>query len=90
MERELSEENMKCIICKDGELKPGITSDMFEKNGSTIVIKEVPADICDNCGETYVPDIIAEKIMIEVESAVMSGVIVDVRNFSQKNPVIYS
>ena len=81
---------MKCVICKHGDLKPGITTVMFEKDGSTIVIKEVPADICDNCGETYVPDSIAEKIMKEVESAVSSGIIIDVRNFSQKNSVTCS
>jgi YgiT-type zinc finger domain-containing protein len=39
---------MKCVICKHGELKPGITSVLFEKNGTTVVIKSVPADICDN------------------------------------------
>jgi YgiT-type zinc finger domain-containing protein len=41
---------MKCVICKHGELKSEITSLMY-KNNSTIVIKEVPVDMCDNCGE---------------------------------------
>lgn len=79
---------MKCIICRHGELKPGITSLMFEKDGSTIVIKEVPADICDNCGETYVPDNIAEKIMEQIDLAVKQGIIVDVRKFSAKTPTL--
>lgn len=86
----ISEETMKCIICRHGELKPGITSLMFEKDGSTIVMKEVPVDVCDNCGEAYVPDNIAEKIMEQIEFAVRQGIIVDVRNFSPKNPAICS
>ena len=73
---------MKCVICKHGELKPGITSVLFEKNGTTVVIKSVPVDMCDNCGETYIPDIIAEKIMVLVDSVEKQGIIVDVRNFS--------
>mgnify|MGYP000862233783 CR=1 FL=1 len=79
---------MKCIICKHGELKPGITSVLFEKNGVTIVIKSVPADICDNCGEPYVSDMIAEKIMAYVDSAEKQGIIVDIINFSSETSAI--
>ena len=77
---------MKCVICKHGELKPGITSVLFEKNGTTVVIKSVPVDMCDNCGETYVSDSIAEKIMALVESVEKQGIIVDIRNFSSETP----
>lgn len=78
---------MKCVICKHGELKPGITSVLFEKNGTTVVIKSVPVDMCDNCGETYVSNSIAEKIMALVESVEKQGIIVDIRNFSAETPV---
>ncbi len=75
---------MKCVICKHGELKPGVTSLLFEKNNSTIVIKGVPVDKCDNCGEIYVPDKTAEQIMSLLESVESQGIIVDVRNFSSE------
>jgi|ADurb_Total_1213_FD_contig_21_1358124_length_424_multi_2_in_0_out_0_1 YgiT-type zinc finger domain-containing protein len=75
---------MKCVICKHGELKPGVTSLLFEKNNSTIVIKGVPVDRCDNCGEIYVPDKTAEQIMSLLESVESQGIIVDVRNFSSE------
>lgn len=75
---------MKCVICKHGELKPGVTSLLFEKNNSTIVIKGVPVDKCDNCGEIYVPDKTAEQIMSLLESVEGQGIIVDVRNFSSE------
>jgi YgiT-type zinc finger domain-containing protein len=65
---------MKCVICRQGELKPGIISVLFEKNGTTIVIKSVPVNLCDNCGETYVSDIIAEKIMVLVASVEKQGI----------------
>jgi YgiT-type zinc finger domain-containing protein len=77
---------MKCVICKHGELKPGISSVLFEKKGTTVVIKSVPVDMCDNCGETYVSDVIAEKIMALVESVEKQGIIVDIRNFPAETP----
>lgn len=76
---------MRCVICNHGELKPGITSVLFEKDNSTIVIREVPVDICDTSGETYVPDKTAGQIMSLVESVESKKVIVDVRNFSSEN-----
>ncbi len=60
---------------------------MFEKKGSTIVIKSVPVDVCDNCGESYVPDKIVEKILELVEEVERQGIIVDIRNFSPETPV---
>ncbi|WP_371816498.1 hypothetical protein [Methanospirillum purgamenti] len=44
-------------------------------------MEEVPVDMCDNCGEIYVPDKIAEQIMFIVESAESEGIILDVQNF---------
>lgn len=81
---------MKCVICKHGELIPGITSLLFEKNNSTVVIKSVPVHVCDNCGESYVPDETAEKIMALVESVEKQGIIIDVRNFSSEVPAVCS
>jgi len=42
---------MKCVICKHGETVDGFTSIILEKNGATIVFQQVPALVCDNCGE---------------------------------------
>ena len=41
---------MTCVICKHGETKPGPTR-MAVERGPTVVV--VPAQVCDNCGETY-------------------------------------
>jgi YgiT-type zinc finger domain-containing protein len=49
---------MKCIICKNGETKPGNATVTLEREGTTLVIKGVPADVCANCGEEYVDETI--------------------------------
>ena len=43
---------MKCAICKNGETYPGTTTVTLTRGEATIVIKNVPAEVCDNCGES--------------------------------------
>ena len=73
---------MICTICKNGSISPGFTTLTFEKEKTTIVIKKVPADICDNCGEAYVSDEIARKIFHLVETEAKKGIEIEVLNFA--------
>ena len=53
---------MKCFICKNGETKKGITTVTLTKGETVIIVKNVPAEICDNCGEYYLSEDITKKI----------------------------
>jgi len=72
---------MKCMICKHGETNTGTTTVTLEKNGSTIVFKEVPAHICDNCGEKYMDDSVTKELLKKAREIVKSGVEVDIRKY---------
>ena len=72
---------MKCMICKHGETKLGTTTVTLEKDGSTIVFKEVPANICDNCGEKYIDDSVAKELLKKARDIVKNGVEVDIRKY---------
>jgi len=72
---------MKCVICKQGETKPGKASVTLERDGMTLVIKGVPANICANCGEEYVNEKITEELLKAAEEAVKAGVQVDIREY---------
>ena len=72
---------MKCVICKNGETKEGFTTVTLEKNGSTIVFKEVPAQICDNCGEKYIDSSITKELLKRARTIVKNGVEVDIRKY---------
>ncbi len=72
---------MKCVICKHGETKSGTTTVTLEKNYSTIVFKEVPAQICDNCGEKYIDEITTKKLLKKARDIVKNGVEVDIRKY---------
>ena len=44
---------MKCVICRNGETTPGFADKAFSYDGMTFVVKDVPAEICENCGEHF-------------------------------------
>lgn len=72
---------MKCVICKHGEMQPGVTTVTLSREKTTLVFKDVPAQICDNCGEEYVSEEITARLLAIAEEAAQSGVQVDVRDF---------
>lgn len=44
---------MKCVICKTGDCLPGITNFTHILKEKLVVVKNVKAAICNNCGEAY-------------------------------------
>ena len=72
---------MKCVICKHGETRDGDVSVTLERDGMTIVFKQVPAHICANCGEEYVNDQIASRLLKIAEESLSSGIMVDIRQY---------
>jgi YgiT-type zinc finger domain-containing protein len=64
---------MKCVICKHGETKPGLVTVTLERDESIIVLKKVPAEICDNCGEYYLSDVVTKQVLEKAESAINNG-----------------
>ncbi len=72
---------VKCVICKDGETKPGAASVTLERDGVTLVFKSVPAEVCENCGEEYVDAETTARLLQEAEQAARAGVTVEVRTY---------
>jgi YgiT-type zinc finger domain-containing protein len=70
------------MICKHGETKKATTTVTLEKGSSTIVFKEVPAHICDNCGEKYIDESTTKELLKKARSIVQNGVEVDIRKYT--------
>jgi YgiT-type zinc finger domain-containing protein len=51
----------RCRFCK-GKLRDGKTEFLAHAAGEVIVIKDVPAYVCDQCGEAYYTAEISRKI----------------------------
>ena len=45
---------MKCVLCKHGTTYTGSVNVTLKRDNCIIVLKDVPADIYENCGEYYI------------------------------------
>ena len=73
---------MKCVICKQGQTNSGFTTVTLERGRTTVVIKEVPAEICENCGEYYLSDVVTVKVHNLAEQAFQHGVEIEVLKYA--------
>ncbi len=72
---------MKCVICRNGDTLPGKATVTLEREGLILVVKGVPARVCENCGEEYVDEAEATRLLASADEAVRAGVKVDVRDY---------
>lgn len=73
---------MKCVICRQGRTNNGLTTVTLEKGQTTVIIKEVPAEICENCGEYYLNEDVTEKVQNMAEQAFQNGVEIEVLRYA--------
>jgi YgiT-type zinc finger domain-containing protein len=71
-----------CLLCKNGEIGPGETTVTLQRRQTTIILKGVPAEICDNCGEFYLSESVAQRVYAVAEAAVHSGAEVEILRFA--------
>ncbi|MEA2692232.1 MAG: hypothetical protein QOJ16_1619 [Acidobacteriota bacterium] len=64
---------MSCVVCKTCEPSPGLTTVSLQRGDTTVIIKGVPAEICQTCSEYYLADLIARDVLALAERAVQSG-----------------
>lgn len=72
---------MKCVICKQATTQAGTTTLTLERGGATFVIKNVPAQVCPNCGEAYVDEQAAAQVLNTAEQMARAGTQVDIRQY---------
>jgi YgiT-type zinc finger domain-containing protein len=73
---------MKCLICKQGETINSTTTVTLERGETTLVIKDVPAQVCANCGEAYFDADVTDAVLDMLNAAVYGGVQVEVRAYA--------
>ena len=73
---------MECAICRQGKTHVGTATVTLERGDSTIVIKDVPADVCQNCGEYYLSEETAARIEKMASKAAAAGVVLEVLRYA--------
>jgi YgiT-type zinc finger domain-containing protein len=65
---------MKCAICREGQTAPGQATVTLQRHESTIIFKDVPAQVCANCGEYYLSESISNQLLTRAEAAMKINV----------------
>lgn len=73
---------MKCVMCKHGETQPGKATVTLQRGESVIVVKDVPADVCRQCGEYYVDSATTARVLAMAEETVRRHAEVEILRYA--------
>jgi YgiT-type zinc finger domain-containing protein len=73
---------MRCVICKTGEARDGHATVTLERNGTVVIVKGVPAEVCDNCGEYYLAQQTAARVYARADDAVQRKAELEIVNYA--------
>jgi YgiT-type zinc finger domain len=72
----------RCPFC-GGEKQPGKTTFTVDLKFGVVVVREVPALVCDQCGEAWIEDPVAERLEQLVAEARIKHPMVEVAYWEQ-------
>lgn len=73
---------MTCLLCKNGTMRRGTVTVTLERGKTVVVIRDVPADICENCGEYYLDSSVAEDVYQRAEAAASRNAEVEILRYA--------
>jgi len=76
---------MICLICRQAELIDGLTSINLERGEMKFVVNNVPARRCPGCGEAYVDEDVALRLLQGANEMSAAGMIEDVLEYRELN-----
>ena len=65
----MSESDKPCPVCRAGKKEPGSTTFTVDLGIGVVVVRDVPAQVCDLCGADWIEDATAETLERIVEQA---------------------
>lgn len=72
---------MECVICKNGSTEQGFVTFTLERNGVIIVFKNVPAWVCQNCGDFYLSEETTRLLLSKAVKTLEKGVEFEIINW---------
>ena len=65
---------MICLICRETDLVEGSTFISFERGEFRLLIRNVPAWVCPNCGEAVVGEDVVIQLVDKAETLFSQGI----------------
>ena len=73
---------LQCQLCKHGSTRPGMVTVTLQRGSTPVIIKHVPAEICENCGEYYLDENTTKQVLSMAEEAVKNRAEVEILSFA--------
>lgn len=73
---------MTCVLCKNGETRPGTATVTLERGKTVVVVRDLRADVCENCGEYYLESSVAQEVYQRAEAAVARNAEVEILRYA--------
>jgi YgiT-type zinc finger domain-containing protein len=64
---------MICLICRQAETVNELTTVHFERGELRLIVNKVPARVCPGCGEAYVEEDVAVRLLRDAEAMSAAG-----------------
>jgi YgiT-type zinc finger domain-containing protein len=66
---------MICLMCRQAEIVDSLTLVSFQRSEMHMLVDNVPARVCPNCGEAYVGEEVAVRLLQSVDEMYNAGVL---------------
>ncbi len=73
---------MTCVVCRAGEVNQGKASLTIERGDMTLVLKAIPARVCEKCGEAYFDEATTRRIEAIADQLERAGIRVAVQEYA--------
>jgi YgiT-type zinc finger domain-containing protein len=84
LENKKGSSEMNCFLCK-GDMENGLVTHAVDLNGAIIVVKNVPAKICSQCGEIWYSGAVTKQLEQIVDRISVAAITeVAIVNYSDK------
>ena len=71
---------MTCSLCRTGECQDGHTTMTLTRGEAVIVLKNVPAMVCQQCGHAYLDSKTTRMVLNKANRAIENGTELEVIN----------
>lgn len=73
---------MTCPTCQTGKTTRGTATKTLERGSTLVVVRHVPAEVCDRCGAPLYSGAVVEQLLALLDEAHRTGVAFEVREFA--------
>ena len=87
----MKEQMNTCPICHGGNKRHGTTIFTVDLGDGVVVVRDVPAQVCDRCGSDWIDDVVAERLEQIVEQARIKRPMVEIASWHTEtkiNPIL--